>query len=106
MALIARRSEVWLRTIYCGDIPEARHVINPSHVGDWLADFPISDELRDYTLRTLGQAHECLVNRNPQGACSAILALRGRWGCGPTSTPSIEDYLPSRLRRQAAFDNA
>lgn len=91
--LIASRSEVWLRSLYRGDIASVRHMINPSHVGDWLSDFPIPDELREYTLRTLGQTRQCLNQRNRDGACAAILAIRRRWRCGPTSTPTLGDFV-------------
>ncbi len=104
--LIRRRSEAWLRAIYRGDIAEARYCVQPSHVGDWLADFPIPDDLRDFTLRMLAQAHECLSGREPSGAAAPIHAIRRRWGSGPLGTPKLEDYLPSRMRDRAMSDNA
>ena len=85
--LVCARCEVWLRALDYGELSELRHVINPQHVGGWLAHFPISDELREYTLGILGQAHQCIRRRKLDGARAAILAIRRRWRCGPTGAP-------------------
>lgn len=95
---VATRSEKWLHAIYRGDWAEVRPAMDPDHVGVWLSDFPVADELRSRTLDKLSQAVACLVARNAQGAASAILAIRRDWNCGPTGPPSLEDYIPTRLR--------